>query len=407
MNTALNRTVITILTNKSGGALALGDVVIIDTANSSAVTTTNTADYITTFPGVVMEPNGIANNEQGQIAFVGYVNQINLTTSASIGDKIATSTTYKKGVPNASLSVGTFGIALEVGTTPKALLIGLMGYGGTSAGVIPETFNAKMVLATGTANTDVYSGTNLFVQPYNGENISVYNTGTTAWETLTISNTIVVPFAGLTSGTNYDVFIYKSGTTGVIDYLGWTNNTTRAQELAYQNNIEVHPTHKNKRYIGTIRTTAANKCDDAPKRRFLWNNYNRIEKKLLVVENADWIIASNTWTPANANLNNRVELIVGKADTQLDLIAYMPITQYGGIVTIGNGISEDAINTITTDLFGGIASGWGTAGDARLIKQISIGYHYYQWVQRTDGGATVNFYSGAGVASGLLGYIKG
>ena len=38
----VGRTVVT-LTNKSGGALAIGDVVILDTSNASSVTTTTTA----------------------------------------------------------------------------------------------------------------------------------------------------------------------------------------------------------------------------------------------------------------------------------------------------------------------------------------------------------------------------
>jgi hypothetical protein len=41
-NTALNRTSVAILTNKSGGALAYGAVVVLDNTNANGFTTTTT-----------------------------------------------------------------------------------------------------------------------------------------------------------------------------------------------------------------------------------------------------------------------------------------------------------------------------------------------------------------------------
>src|SRR3972149_4257943 len=58
----LGRIVEISLTNKSGGALAIGDVVIVDSANDNAVTTTTTAS-LTGIKGVARE--AIASNAAG------------------------------------------------------------------------------------------------------------------------------------------------------------------------------------------------------------------------------------------------------------------------------------------------------------------------------------------------------
>ncbi len=126
-NIALGRTEIALLTNKSGGSVALGDVVVIDTANATAFTTTTTLGFYSGRIGVVIEPNGIASNAQGMIAFMGYIPQINLQASASIGDLIKTYSTAKQGTSHAAPSqVGDFAQALNTGTTPPAVLFGAM-----------------------------------------------------------------------------------------------------------------------------------------------------------------------------------------------------------------------------------------------------------------------------------------
>lgn len=124
-NIALGRTESAILTNKSGGSLAQGDVVIVDSANASAVTTTTESGYSSGRIGVVLEPNGIANNASGLIGFSGYVPKINLSSSASLGDLVKTDTVAKQGVRHAApAQTGDFAQVLQTGTSPTALLLG-------------------------------------------------------------------------------------------------------------------------------------------------------------------------------------------------------------------------------------------------------------------------------------------
>jgi hypothetical protein len=133
MNTAIGRTETALLTNKSGGSVAQGDLVIVDTANSSAITTTTTAAYVSGRIGVVLEPNGIANNATGLVAFSGWVPVINLSGTGSIGDLVKTHTVAKQGVRHASPQVaGDFAQALGTTATPAALLFGTVQLGGGS-----------------------------------------------------------------------------------------------------------------------------------------------------------------------------------------------------------------------------------------------------------------------------------
>ncbi len=132
-NTALGRTETALLTNKSGGSVAQGDVVIVDTANAIAFTTTTTSAYVSGRIGVVIEPNGIANNAIGLIAFTGYVPVINLSGTGSIGDLVATHTVAKQGVRHAAPQVaGDFAQVLGTTATPAALLFGTVQLGGGS-----------------------------------------------------------------------------------------------------------------------------------------------------------------------------------------------------------------------------------------------------------------------------------
>lgn len=142
MNIALTRTEQAALTNKSGGSVAQGDVVIVDIANASSFTTTTTGAYVSGRIGVVLEPNGIANNALGMIAFSGFVPVINLSGTGNIGDLVKTHTVAKQGVRHAApQAAGDFAQVLGTSATPVALLFG---------SVNPGAFDASAVDVTGT-----------------------------------------------------------------------------------------------------------------------------------------------------------------------------------------------------------------------------------------------------------------
>ncbi len=158
-NTALNRTTQVLLTNKSGGALVYGDVVVLDNTNANGFITTTSAGLSTRGLGVILEPNGIANNASGMVAVGGWCPQVNLNTAAAVGQFIKTHTVAGQGTPHASPQVeGDFAVALSASATPACNLFGspngpLSGGSGTvthTAGAL--TSNAVVI---GNASADV------------------------------------------------------------------------------------------------------------------------------------------------------------------------------------------------------------------------------------------------------------
>ena len=132
-NTALNRTIVALLTNKSGGAHAQGDVCVIDNGTASSVEDTTTSGFVNGQIAVCIEPNGVANNATGLYATGGYIPKINLSGSASLGDVFKTHTVAKQAVRHAPpLVAGDFGIVLEASATPKAILFGMPNQGTVS-----------------------------------------------------------------------------------------------------------------------------------------------------------------------------------------------------------------------------------------------------------------------------------
>lgn len=148
-NTALNRTVVSLLTNKSGGDLAYGDTVIIDTANAKSFTTTTTSGYATTGVGVIIEPNGIASNAIGLVATAGWVPKVTLNTAATIGQFIKTHTVAGQSTPHGTQATGDFGYALQASATPECILFGGPNHPATGATVADADYGDITVSASG------------------------------------------------------------------------------------------------------------------------------------------------------------------------------------------------------------------------------------------------------------------
>lgn len=150
-NTALNRTTVSLLTNKSGGAVAQGDVVILGTATAKAFTTTTTSGYSAGMVGVVID-SSIADNASGLVATAGWVPKINLSGAATLYDLIKTHTVAKQGVRHAAPAVeGDFAQALQASATPEAILLGFpvpaAAVGGAPGDATYLTFDADGALS--------------------------------------------------------------------------------------------------------------------------------------------------------------------------------------------------------------------------------------------------------------------
>jgi hypothetical protein len=118
MGNTYGHKVVVPLTNKSGGAVIAGDVVIVDTANNEAFTTTTSAGSLAAI-GVVQE--SIANNATGRVLTEGYAALVNVNASVTRGNYGKTHTVAKQATDaGSSRAAGTFCRFLTGGTTPTA-----------------------------------------------------------------------------------------------------------------------------------------------------------------------------------------------------------------------------------------------------------------------------------------------
>lgn len=262
--------------------------------------------------------------------------------------------------------------------------------GGGGGGVIPSALEGRLTLTAGVPVTtaNVTGASTIYFTPYRGNKISLYSG--TAWESFSLTE-ISLALSGLTAGKNYDVFVYSNAGTPTLELSApWTDDTTRADALALQDNVLVKSGATTRRYIGTFRSTDATTTEDSEDKRFFWNYYNQIQKVLRKVETTNsWVCSSGTFQQANTSTANQVEVVVGALAnlTEIDVCMFAGNLAEG--VYAGIGINSVTVNSAdVTGPFGG--GGYGQA-TASLRNPSRVGYSYYAWLQATNGGSQTIF----------------
>jgi len=142
------------------------------------------------------------------------------------------------------------------------------------------------------SGTNDLISTNLYVHPYNGNAISLYDSASQSWRVLTLNSPLIFPLAGLAANTNYDIYLYNNSGTIAVEFLPWASHTITAthpqppaRDLTYGAATKIgDPTRK---YVGCLRTTDAGtsvmrfgynglKLGSNPT-FYLWNYYNRVK----------------------------------------------------------------------------------------------------------------------------------
>jgi len=215
----------------------------------------------------------------------------------------------------------------------------------------------------------------------------------------------------LTSGKNYDVFLYDNAGTLTLELsAAWTNDTTRADALAWQSGVGyVKSGTATRLWLGTIRASASNQCTDSQSIRYVWNAFNRLSRPVLVFDSTDsWAYTTNAWRQANAAAANKIQVVTGLAGStiSLRLLAFSNCTHSS---TIGRvvGIGRDS-----TTSYGGTAgfTQGNLVGDilqamAMFDDPVTLGYHYYSWNEY--GGTAVTFYGDLGLPSAIQAGLTG
>lgn len=152
MASTRGRQVVLPLVNKSGGQVVAGDVVVNDSGNDGAFTTTTSASESSKWVGVAQET--IANNATGRVLLAGYAALVNVNASVTRGHFAFTHTVAKQASGSASRAAGAFGQYLTGGTTPTATLWGFPDSSSAGGGA-PSTAQYVVGAADGTLSAEI------------------------------------------------------------------------------------------------------------------------------------------------------------------------------------------------------------------------------------------------------------
>jgi hypothetical protein len=275
-----------------------------------------------------------------------------------------------------------------------------------------STVNARCTLTSGTPVTtsDVTAATSVYIEPYQGNRIALYDGAN--WNLRTVTATsFAVP---ATTSTMYDVFAYDASSTPTYETLAWTNDTTRATALTTQDGVLAKSGATTRRYLCSFRTTTVSgQTEDSKVKRYLWNYYNRVDRALVRKESTNsWTTTSLTFEQVNASAANQVDLVVGWPEDTLTLTAVL-VGAATSDLSFDTSIGEDSTTVAMTDALqgtGNATSGTNTgAAVASIAKVPAVGRHFYAWLQATAGGTLTmrSNNSSARAQSGISGRYQG
>ena len=276
--------------------------------------------------------------------------------------------------------------------------------------LLPGPSQGRLTLTTGVPVTtaDVTGASTVYFTPYRGDGISLYNTSSTKWFRYTFAE-ISASLSGLTTSVPTDVFAYWTGSAVALELVNWTNGTTRATALTTQDGVYVKTGDATRLYLGTLCGSGSGTCEDSSLKRFVYNYYNKLIRKLAVVEaTTSWSYSSATYRPMNNSTANRVQLVSGTGEDMAEFMALAYCTFSGAALTAGfNGIGVDSTSVSTID-FGAhvsVNSSLFLAPLSLLRPYPSAGFHYYQALE-SGGGVDTQTWYGQG-STGIGGFCFG
>ena len=265
---------------------------------------------------------------------------------------------------------------------------------------------------------DVSGVSSIFFTPYCGNKIALYD-GSSDWDLVTFTE-ITISLSGLTASKPYDVFIYNNSGTATAETLVWTNTTTRATALAYQNGILVKSGVTTRRYIGTVYINSSGaETDDTMVKRYIWNYQNRVARLLYRHDPTNsWAYTLATVRQANGSTDNQVEAVIGVQEVPLRLtllgISRNSTGNTNRRVGIGVGTTTafDTTQTIHGPDMGATAPANQQMRHMTILNTYPVvGYQFYSWNENSTASGTCTWWGDDNSAdykeAGLTGEVWG
>ena len=264
------------------------------------------------------------------------------------------------------------------------------------------------------------SSTSLFLHPYGGSEISVYDSTAQQWILLSLTNPDspmqfnLTTIGAVVPDSNYDIYAYNLGTyeTPVIGLQAvvWTNNTTPPLRSTKDGAIVKgsSPAH---RFIGVVRTTISGTTaiqlggvkvtsgDMTPAVCYVANLFNQYDITLKYFFGNGWNSiwwGQNTWAvPPTYGVNAQCRFVLATSalvTSFLDIYSNkdvsIPNTAVGSVVYVAPGINS-TLNP-PDDAFYGEASYNNSTANSNWVRTLSSGYNFIQYLYLQSEGNLVN-----------------
>lgn len=160
--------------------------------------------------------------------------------------------------------------------------------------------------------------TTMYLVAINHSRVPVYNTVAAAWEQLDIGDSINGSFAAIGSNKVFDIFLYSNSGTPTLEFVAWTNTTTRATSLTTQDGILVKNGDPSRLYLGTAYRDASGCVDDLD-RRWLWNQYNRVPRYMLDQFSGTWNYSTAAFRVVNGATTPSLSFVLGISGCRVNI----------------------------------------------------------------------------------------
>lgn len=258
-------------------------------------------------------------------------------------------------------------------------------------GLLPIVPGGRLTLTTGTpvATADVTGATTVYYTPHVHDGILLWDG--TQW--------ILVRFAEkslalgtITSGKPYDVFGYLSGGDLALEMLVWTDDTTRATVVTYQDGRLCKSGDKTRLLLGTFYTTATTTTEDSAANRYLGNVYNRVLRPMANANETanSWTYGTASWRQANANTANQLNCMLAIPAAAIARVQGNINTSSAVLAGVGVGVDS---TTAPSGTFGAATTaGQNATQSAQYAGMLAAGRHYLAWLEIGSATGTVTFY---------------
>lgn len=269
-----------------------------------------------------------------------------------------------------------------------------------------QDFRLTLTPATPVTTADVTGATTIYCTPYKGNQISLYSG--TVWNTRTAAE-FSLALGTLTSGKPYDVFCYDNSGTPTLEFLAWTNDTTRATALARQDGVLVKSGAATRRYLGTFYTTSTTETEDSAAKRYLWNYYHRSSRSMRRVDTtASWTYTTLVYRQANGNAANQLNMVIGVSEDSVRATVVQATRNDTGVATCYTAIGLDSTTTVAVDSVFALVNNVTAVEYLTAIANYEgfpgVGKHSLVWLEKSDSSGTTIW---QGSTAGMTGALQG